>query len=56
MGRPSKLEIPDRLEKSSEDLSAIASVLESAAQQQGADSLAHVEYTYDDIAPADARL
>jgi hypothetical protein len=44
--------IPDRLGKSSEDLSTIASVLESAAQQKGSasDSLAHVEYTYDDIA------
>jgi hypothetical protein len=43
--------------KSSEDLSTIASVLESAAQQKGAasNSLAHVEYTYDDIAPAEAR-
>lgn len=44
--------IPDRLGKSNEALSAIASVVASVAQQKGSASneLAHVEYTFDDIA------
>lgn len=44
--------IPDRLGKTKEALSAIASVVASVAQQKGSASneLAHVEYTFDDIA------
>jgi len=44
--------IPDRLGKSNEALSGIASVVASAAQQKSSVSndLAHVEYTFDDIA------
>jgi len=44
--------IPDRLGKSNEALCGIASVVASVAQQKGSASneLAHVEYTFDDIA------
>ena len=44
--------IPDRLGKSNEAISGIASVVASVAQQEGSASneLAHVEYTFDDIA------
>jgi hypothetical protein len=44
--------IPDRLGKSNEALSGIASVVASAAQQKGSASneLAHVEYTFDETA------
>ena len=43
--------VPDRLGKSNDVLSSIASVVDSAARQKGVTSneLAHAEYTFDDV-------